>query len=393
MKDYWSEEEKKSVNRKKIIITIVVALLIISGIVIGVFYVQNSNFREWTDKTIFRKEVKQDNLATIELKEGENPIVYAFNQTIGVLNKNEFSLYNNTGKEEKTVTLEITNPLFDSENRYLAIGENKGKKLYLMEDKDIAWEKTIEGEISQVHVNKNGYVAVATTGTIHKTVIAMYDPHGEELFNIYVSFNRVGDIAISSDNKYLAIAEIDTSGTMIESNIKIVSIDKAKTDPDNYIVHTYTGEKNELVTNIKYQTKNQLVCLYPDKITKITMDEKVETLSENQTKKITFQAIELNDHIVTVEEKSSGLFTADSIVTITNTENKNTTTYAADSVTKEIYTNHDIIALNLGTEIEFINTSGWLVKRYLAKQEITQITMSGNLAGIIYRDRIEIVNL
>lgn len=262
-----------------------------------------------------------------------------------------------------------------------------------MEDKDIAWEKNIEGEISQVHVNKNGYVAVTIVGTSHKTVVAMYDPQGEELFHLYLSYNRVGDIAISSDNKYLAIAEIDTSGTMIQSTIKIVSIDKAKNDPDNYILHTYAGEKNELITNIRYQTKNQLVCMYPEKITRITMDEKVETISKNENKKITFQAIELNDHIVTIEEKSSGLFTADSIVTITNTENQNTTTYAANSVTKEIYASHDTIALNLGTEVEFINTSGWLVKRYLAKQEITQITMSDNIAGIIYRDRIEIINL
>lgn len=52
-----------------------------------------------------------------------------------------------------------------------------------------------------------------------------------------------------------------------------------------------------------------------------------------------------------------------------------------------------MIALNLGTEIEFINTDGWLVKRYLAKQEITNIVISDNIAGIIYRDRIEIINL
>ena len=51
------------------------------------------------------------------------------------------------------------------------------------------------------------------------------------------------------------------------------------------------------------------------------------------------------------------------------------------------------MALNLGTEIEFINTDGWLVKRYVANQEITNIVVSDNLAGIIYRDKIEIVNL
>ena len=58
-----------------------------------------------------------------------------------------------------------------------------------------------------------------------------------------------------------------------------------------------------------------------------------------------------------------------------------------------MYTKGDIIALNLGTEVEFINTGGWLVKRYIASQEVTNVTVSNNIAGIIYRDKVEIINL
>jgi hypothetical protein len=106
-----------------------------------------------------------------------------------------------------------------------------------------------------------------------------------------------------------------------------------------------------------------------------------------------FQSIELTNHAIEIEEKSSGLFTADSVVNIVNVENKGTKEYTVDSVTKEIYVYNNIIALNLGTEIEFINTDGWLVKRYIANQEITNVVVSDSIAGIIYRDRIEIVNL
>ena len=58
-----------------------------------------------------------------------------------------------------------------------------------------------------------------------------------------------------------------------------------------------------------------------------------------------------------------------------------------------MYTYGDIIAMNLGTEVEFVNTSGWLVKRYIANQEITNIVVSDSIAGIIYKDKIEIINL
>ena len=78
---------------------------------------------------------------------------------------------------------------------------------------------------------------------------------------------------------------------------------------------------------------------------------------------------------------------------IVNISNKNVKQYTVESVAKDIYTYGNIIALNLGTEIEFVNTEGWLVKRYISNQEITNIVVSDNMAGIIYRDKIEIINL
>ena len=58
-----------------------------------------------------------------------------------------------------------------------------------------------------------------------------------------------------------------------------------------------------------------------------------------------------------------------------------------------IYTSDNIIGLNIGNEIEFINTSGWLVKKYIANQEITKVSVSSSLAAIVYRDKVEILNL
>lgn len=396
MKDYWteiqSETKPKKINKKKIIIltiVILMAILIIAGITI---YKNNKEARDWIDKNIFRKEVMQDKVATIELKEEDNSNIYAFNKYIGILSKSKFTIYGNTGDTEKELDVQISNPIFSSANRFLAIAETKGQKLYLITDKDISWEANIEGNISQVQVNKNGYVAVVIVDTSYKTVIAMYSPQGKEMFKTYLSSTRTADVSISNDNKYLAIAEVDTSGTMIQSNIKLISIEKASSDPTNSVENTYKGESGKLIVNIKYQDKDKLVCMYTDSIHVIENGEDT-ILWDNSDKKVIFEAIELNNHVTAIEEKSSGLFTADSLVSIINLENKNTKEYTATSVTKEIYTYGDIIALNLGTEIEFINTEGWLVKRYIANQEITNVVVSNNMAGIIYRDKIEIINL
>lgn len=394
MKDIWIDatNKEKKVNKKKIVIlTIIIVFIVIAIITIGL-YSTNDKAREWIDKNIFRKEVLQDKIATIDLKENQDSNIYAFNKYIGILNKTKFSVYNSTGSQEKTLDLQISNPIWGSANRFLAIAENKGKKVYLISDKDIAWEAEVEGNISQVHVNKNGYVAVVIVDTSYKTVIKTYNPQGKELFNTYLSSTRAVDVSISNDNKYLAIAEVDTSGTMIQSSIKVISIDKASTDPTNSLENTYKGEENKLITNIKYQNKNKLVCMYTDSIHQIENGEDI-TLIDNQNKKVIFQSVNLVNRACSIEEKSSGLFTADSLVNIVNIENHEIKQYTASSVTKELYTYGNIIAINLGTEVEFISTDGWLVKRYVANQEITNIVVSDSIAGIIYRDKIEIINL
>ncbi len=394
MKNFWEENtiEKKQLNKKKIIILLTILILIILITIFYLIYANNESFRNWTDINIFRKEINQEKLVSISLNEDDTPTVYAFNQNIGILNNNEFKIYNSTGKEEKSLTIEVTKPIIDSNNRYLVIAENKGKKIYLIKDKEIAWEKEIQGDISGVEVNQNGYVAITVVNTSNKTVVEMYDETGNGLFYTYYATTRVGDIDISDDNKYLAVAEIDTSGTSIKSNIQIISIEAASSDPDNSIVKKFEGENNELLTNLNFQSKNYLVCMYTNKINLITPEWNVETITES-TKEMVFADINLKNNIATLKEESTGLFTANTVVTITNIENKNQTTYKTDSVIKEIYASSDILGLNLGTEIEFINTSGWLVKRYIANQEITQVSLSNSLVAIVYRDKVEILNL
>ena len=393
MKDFWEEPEVKKINKKKIIIVTIITILIIALATIIAIYINNKDARNWIDKNILQKEKTQNNLPSIEIEDESNSNIYAFNKYVGILNKNNFKIYDNTGKEEKNLTLEISKPIFNYNGRYLAVAEEKGQKLYLIADKDILWERDIEGNIAQITVNKNGYVAVTIVDTSYKTVVELFDSQGTSLFKTFLSSTRVVATSISDDNKYLAIAQVDTSGTMIQSNIKIMSIDDAKNKTENTIKKEYNGENNDLITNIKYQEKNKLLCMYTDKITEIKSDETVETLQEYKDQKVSFASIELANSSVTIEEKSSGLFTADSVVNIMNSDNKSISLYTAEAVTKEIYTSGNIIALNLGSEVEFINTSGWLVKRYTADQEITSIVLSNSIAGIVYRDKIEIINL
>ena len=394
MRDYWEEPETKSkkINAKKIILSIGISILVIAIIVIVALYITNNEFRNWIDVEIFRKEVSQDGVTTIELDEGETSNIYAFNKYIGILSKNKLALYGSNGEKETNLEVQITNPIFDSANRFLVIGESNGQKVYVIEDKEVIWESDVEGNISKVYVNKNGYVAVIITGTSYKSEVQVFDPEGNSLFISFLSYTMAVDVSISNDNKYLAIAEVDTSGTIIQSNIRITSIEKARTDPSNSVENNYKSEQNKLIINIAYQNKDRIVCMYTDTINVIENGQE-SVVFDNKDKKITAQSIDLENYFATIQEESSGIFTANSVINIVNAESKSTQNYTVETSVKEMYTKGNIIALNLGTEVEFINTAGWLVKRYIANQEVSNVTISDNIAGIIYRDKVEIINL
>ena len=43
------------------------------------------------------------------------------------------------------------------------------------------WETEVEGNVSKIDVNENGYVSIILKGTTYKSVIVVYDAKGNEL--------------------------------------------------------------------------------------------------------------------------------------------------------------------------------------------------------------------
>ena len=250
----------------------------------------------------------------------------------------------------------------------------------------------IEGQIQKINVNKNGYVSAVIAGNSYKTVIVTYNPQGKELFKTYLSSTTCIDVSISNDNQYLAIAEINTSGTLIQSSIKIISVEKAQTDPINSVIDTYNMESDQLVKNVAYQDKNYLVSMYDNEIRSFYKDENNQVISFTGNK-ITFASIKLDNYAIYVTEKNTGLFNSNIQVSLKNITTQKENIYVAEGTAKDIkvYKNH--IALNLGSEIHFITTNGWLSKKYTSEKEVKDIVLGEKLAGVVYKDKIDIINL
>ncbi len=389
-----NQDEVKTINKKKIIGVGILLVIICLILVIYLVYAANENFRAFMDANILNKSIEQDNLKSITLENYDNSNIFAYSKYIAILKDNTLTTYNSSGKIEAENNIQITNPITTSNGKYLIIAEQDSSKIYLLKDNNIRWEKTLEGNISRISVNSSGYSAIILKGTAYKSVVLLLDDSGNEMFKYYMSSTIAVDASISEDNKYVGIAEVNTSGTLIQSNIKILSIAKAKENPTEAIVYTYNAPLNSLVLNIKYQNKNKLVCEYDNEIhvIKDNVDTKLTDINTDQ-EKITYYSIELDNNIVKNVEENASLFATNTAIKIINSTTQKENTYKFEGVIKEMYCSGSKIALNLGSEIHFVDTNGWLIKKYTSNQEVRKIVISNEVAGIIYRNKIELIKL
>lgn len=391
---YFNQDEVKTINKRKIIGVGILLVIICLILVIYLVYAANENFRAFMDANILNKSIEQDNLKSITLENYDNSNIFAYSKYIAILKDNTLTTYNSSGKIEAENNIQITNPITTSNGKYLIIAEQDSSKIYLLKDNNIRWEKTLEGNISRISVNSSGYSTIILKGTAYKSVVLLLDDSGNEMFKYYMSSTIAVDASISEDNKYVGIAEVNTSGTLIQSNIKILSIAKAKENPTEAIVYTYNAPLNSLVLNIKYQNKNKLVCEYDNEIhvIKDNVDTKLTDINTDQ-EKITYYSIELDNNIVKNVEENASLFATNTAIKIINSTTQKENTYKFEGVIKEMYCSGSKIALNLGSEIHFVDTNGWLIKKYTSNQEVRKIVISDEVAGIIYRNKIELIKL
>lgn len=394
MMDFWAKglENHRKEKIKKLALLISLLIILITIIVLIIVYIFNVQFRNWCDKHILGKEILQEDTREIEIDGDENPQVYAFDKYICLFRRKTIEFYNKVGTKVGEIETNINNAKFASAGRYLAICEQDGKEFYLIDGKEKVYENEVDGTISQINVSRSGFVSVVLSNNSYKSIVSVYNKEGKEIFKTNLVTSRVVDVSMSQDSQYLAIAEVDISGILTKSAIQIVSIELAQTKPAEAIVYKYEVPEGKLIINVEYQEKQKLICMYNDTI-EVLQEQKSSELVEFENRKTTFMTIELNNKVAILEEKTTGEYTSDTYVNIINPENKKEIQYITNGVVKSLHTSNKRIAINTGSELHIISTNGFLVKKYISSTEINDIVMTDSLVGVIYRDKIQIINL
>ena len=378
------EKPKKNIVKKVIKIAIIVLLL---GLIVALIFLyrENREIQNFIDEKIFRKVVQEDQNMSMQYTIDGTTNVYAFGRNIGILSNNVLTVYNQYGKQEYSLTISVTTPVFYSSGKYLAVAEKDGNKIYLVADKNIVWQADTEGKIEKIVVNKNGYVAVAVSQVSYKNVVIAYNQSGKELCKTYLSTTYAADMDISNDNKNLVIAETNLSEIQLKSTIRVVALEMVQENSENAVIYKEDIAVDSLVTSIKYDSQNRIICMLNDRIIKIEKGVKEEIAK--YTEDVLFADISLKNHVVEVVQNDNEI----KVKTI-NIADRREREYIIKEIPKEIYTKGNTIIIHAGNDVYFIDETGFLNQKYVSKQEIKNIVVSDYIAGIIYRNKIEIIN-
>ena len=120
--------------RKKLLIALII-ILVISGIGVSIAYIVNEDVREWINVNILRKDITEDDVASIKIDSDKSQYIYAYDKYIVILSNGKLTTYNSYASKAHELDLQISNPIFQSNGVYLAIAENGGQKIYSITDR------------------------------------------------------------------------------------------------------------------------------------------------------------------------------------------------------------------------------------------------------------------
>lgn len=389
MKKYSLEKFKERRKNRKVIKFTIITLIAIIILVFIALYMANKSFNSFIDTYILKKRISENDANSLTIDTDNLSLIYAYDKSLVVYSDGSINFYNTDAKQTGNIEMTLSKPIADSEDKYLALADYGLQKVCLIKSNSLVWQKDIEGKISKVSVNKQGYVAVSVTGTTYESIVMLFNENGDLLFSKYLS-TYVIDVDISDDSKYIAIAEVDNSTILPVTKIEMVSVGLASTSSENATINNYEAESNKLLTGMNFQSKNVLVCSFEDYVLKMT-DSSSDRLYEFSDL-TAYLEVDSRKGFVRIDKDESSVFKSDYRLKITN-ENNSEKVYIIEGSIKSLVCKDNKIALNLGKEVQFIDNNGWLVKKFIGNQEVKSVLVSNKIGIIVFKDKISIVNL
>ena len=218
------EERREQREKKhKLVVWILIAVVVLALIIMKICEVNVNSIKDrFTDAEgnfTLTEGVVTDNFP-FSLDASQNVIVTDFNNMLGVLTPNSFTVLDS---KEASVNYAFehgySNPVLEAEGVYSLIYDQGAKNYRLDTTSQAVYEEESARSILCADVAKNGTVAVASASKEKLCDVTVMSKALKELFSFSVSEGYIVDIALNDSGKELAIAVVNSQNAALVTTV------------------------------------------------------------------------------------------------------------------------------------------------------------------------------
>ena len=381
------------INKKKFAIRM---LLLISLIVLFVYggYILKTPEAQENIKNYYADILAQFN--NDEIKIAEELYSFDYDQAIAgtvvarrdsvlVVNKDGIKEYNNSALPSWTEEVTLNSPIIATNDKWLVVAEENGKKIITYDMHNVAYETEIDGAIQKVVINKSGYVGVIFAKAGYKNAFTLLKPTGEVIYTKSFANTTLISADISADGKTVAMVEADTSGAVVNSGI--VYLNSRGEGICNI------AAKDVLLIGIKF-FGDETISVGDSKIIKIDKNYQKIVLDDFSDENVEGINIE-NEKIIKVYRDTSELFAEKCKIAVLNANGKNVGNGEVAGKIKAVESLGKTIAIVLNDRIDFFDINGKYLNSYYIQGDYKDIELfsNGNLVCFQTIDKVSVLKI
>jgi len=333
------------------------------------------------------EEVEEKKIVEVKYEIKDKPYFEVYNDWIIKCTIYNVTALDRNGREQWSIPLLLNKPMLKTGKSGLLIVDIGGRNIYFIKDKNIKWQKAVDGDIINADISEDGYVTVVHKMEGYKALVVLFDPEGQEIFRRYIAETFVISSKVSPSGDQVIINCLDVTGANASSYIEFT----------DFLGNPFAAlvPKEGCMYPVLLVLNDSTFSLLDD-TTMICYDKNREKTWENEYERIYAGNVLSGKYfIIAVKDDSDGRSNLTDILII----NKNGQEICKQAIDGEVYnifvsSDHDIAAINNKREVIFINSKGKILGRFSSISDIQKVLiLSKNEVAIITKDNITITEI
>lgn len=394
IKENTSRQEGPGTGIK--IIVFLVLLLIVAGTA-GVAYL---NSQDVDLKSISLKDLVDRNFISRNNKYELSAVEYEYDANLNTVfgthkgyivkcSRDSIMYIDSNGNEQWTYPVSLNNPVLKTAGSYSLVADYGAKSIMVFNGKEMKWEKELDNNIINADINAKGYVSVVHGEERSRGAVSAYNRQGMKCFTIGKAENFIMSSKVSTSAKSVFINSIDTSGITTNTVLEFA-------DLNGKMIGDKVVKENAIFASLSFMENDNLLAV-GDSMFMILDKNFKEKLSQTVNGKIFSSCVADGKYAVVAAnpEETTGIFESGSSgIWVYDSSGKRISEYNLKGEVRNLAAREDIIAVNSGNKLRFIDLKGELLAEYNPKQDIKEVFfISRREVLVIYKDKFSVLKM